>query len=136
MADQVTKVDYFMGEIPNKPGEGARLLNALKDAGVNLTGFLGYPKSARKSEIVIVGGKPGPAAKKAGFELGKKQTGFFVNGADRPGVVAEMATKLAEAGINIVSCHAMCGGPGTFGALIVVGAEDMRKAGKLLGVSK
>lgn len=137
MADQIQQVNYYIGAIPNKVGEGARLLNAVKDAGVNLTGFLGYSKSARKGEaIIIVDDKAPnlvPIAKKAGVALGKKQKGFLATGADRPGVGAELLGKLAEKGINVVSMHALCGGTGTYGALIVVAAADFRKAAKVLG---
>ncbi len=138
MADEVSVVSYYMGSIPNKVGEGAKVLNALRDAGVNLTGFLGYPRAARKAEIVLVldekGPNLGPIAKKAGFELGKKQRGFFVKGEDRPGAVAEKAAALAEKGVNMVSVHAMCAGAGRYGALVVVDSADFRKASKALGL--
>ena len=137
MADQIKQVSYYVGAIPNKVGEGAHILNAVKDAGVNLTGFLGYPKTKKKSEIVIIVDDKAPnlvpIAKKAGTALGKKQRGLLVSGADRPGVGAEMMSKLAAKGINAVSLHALCGGTGTYGALVVVLAADFRKAAKVLG---
>jgi hypothetical protein len=137
MADQIKQVNFYIGTIPNKVGEGARLLNAVKDAGVNLIGFLGYPKSARKSEVVLIVDEKAPnlvpIAKKAGTALGKKQKGLLASGADRPGIGAELMGKLAEKGINVVSLHALCGGVGTYGALIVVLAADFRKAVKVLG---
>ncbi len=43
MADSVRKVDYFYIELPNKPGEGAKALTALREAGVNLLAFTGFP---------------------------------------------------------------------------------------------
>ncbi len=137
MADQIKQVNFYIGVIPNKVGEGARLLNAFRDAGVSLVGFLGYPKSARKSEAVVIVDEKAPnlvpIAKKAGTALGKKQRGFLVSGADRPGVGAEMMGKLAEKGINVVSLHALCGGSDTYSALVVVLAADFRKAAKVLG---
>ncbi len=136
MADKIQQVGFYMGTVPNKVGEGARVLEAVKAAGVNLTGFLGYPKSARIHEVVfIVDDKApnlGPIAKKAGLALGKKQKGFLVTGSDRRGVGAELMGKLAAKGISAVSLHALCGGGGTFGALLVVAAADFRKAAKAL----
>jgi hypothetical protein len=136
MADQVTQVTYYMGEVPNKTGEAAHILKAMNDAGVNLVGFLGYPKSARKSEIVLVVDEKapnlGPIAKKAGVALGKKQKALLVMGEDRQGAGAELAVKLAGAGINLVSMHAVSGGAGRYGVLIAVVAADFRKAAKAL----
>jgi hypothetical protein len=43
MAETVQRVQYFYVEVPDKPGEGARVLGLLKEAGVNLRAFSGFP---------------------------------------------------------------------------------------------
>jgi prephenate dehydratase len=138
MADEITRVDYYMGLVPNKAGEGARVLRIFTDAGINLTGFLGYPKTARNSEVVFIVDEKTPPlasiAKKAGLALGKKQKAFFTTGEDRPGAVTETMSRLAAAGINVMSCHAMCAGAGRYGALVVVDWKHLRKAAKALGI--
>ena len=41
MAEEVRHVEHYSASIPNKVGEGARVLRALRDAGVNLIAFWG-----------------------------------------------------------------------------------------------
>lgn len=47
MADKIRLVEYFYITAPDKPGEGARALNTLKEAGVNLVAFSGFPQGRR-----------------------------------------------------------------------------------------
>jgi hypothetical protein len=136
MPDEITQVSYYIGTIPHKVGEGARILNAVKDAGVNLLGFLGYPKSARAAEAVFVVDEKAPnlarIAKKAGLALGKKQKALLITGEDRLGTVAEKMAALSGAGINIVSVHALAAGAGRYAALVAVAPADLRRAVKAL----
>ena len=47
MAESIRKVQYFYVMAPDKPGEGARALQTLRDAGVNLLAFSGFPAGKR-----------------------------------------------------------------------------------------
>ena len=135
MAETIRKVDYFYAEVPNKPGEGARILAALRDAGVNLLAFSGFP-SGRRSQIDFVAENPDllkAAARQAGLKLSPKKTGFLVQGEDRPGAVGDIMGKLAAAGVNVTAIDAVCAGEGRYGAILWVKPPDVRKAAQALG---
>lgn len=139
MADQITPVDYYVGTVPHRAGEGARILNAIKDKGLNLLAFFGYRRSARQAELIIVPPKGKGAvltrvAAGLGLKLEKNTKGraFYIEGEDRPGALAELLQKLAEADINVESAHGICGGAGRYGALITVSEADFRKAQRVL----
>jgi hypothetical protein len=137
MADTIRKVAYYKTEVPNKAGEGARILGILKDAGVNLLAFSGFP-SGRRAQIDFIPEDDAAfktAAKKAGLKMGAKKTGFLVQGDDRVGAVSDIMTKVAEAGINITALDAIVAGGGRYGVIFWVKSEDVRKTAKLIGAS-
>src|SRR3989442_7892220 len=99
-ADQIRKVDYFYVEVPDKPGEGVRVLGALKEAGINLLNFTAFPTSGGKAQLDLVtqdGDALARAAKTAGLTLSARKQAFFVQGQNRAGAAAEGLRKLSEA---------------------------------------
>jgi len=137
MAETIRKVDYFYIEAPNKPGEGARVLEALREAGVNLLAFSGFPQG-RKAQIDFVPddvAKFKAAARKAGLKISAVKKGFLIQGEDRPGVVAGIMSKLAAANINVTAIDAVAAGEGRWGAILWVKPPDVAKAAKALGAS-
>lgn len=135
MADTITIVPYFSVVVPNKTGEGAKLLGALKDAGVSLIGLWAYPIKGKKAQFDVVPVDPKAftkAAKKLKLEAGPKQNCIAWAGEDRLGVAADAAAKLAAAGIGVLATQVICSGEGRFGGLIQVAAADIKKAAKLL----
>ncbi len=137
MADQVSRIHYYSAPVPDKAGEAARILSALEGAGINLTAFSGFPEG-RKAQLDFVAADDKAlvkAAKSAGLILGKKKTAFLIQGDDRPGAVAEVARRLAAAGINIVSLQALCAGQGRYGGILWVKPDQVGKAARVLGAA-
>ena len=64
------------------------------------------------------------------------KSGFLLQGADRPGALAEVIAKLAAAAINITACDAIAAGEGRYGALLWVKPQDVQKAARVLGALK
>ena len=54
MANTVEQVEYYYTKVANRPGEGTRVLNALKGAGVNLLAYTGFPASATRAQLDFV----------------------------------------------------------------------------------
>jgi hypothetical protein len=136
MADQLRKADYFSMEVPNKPGVGAAHLKALKDEGVNLLAFTGFP-SGRKAQIDFVpedSDRLRAAAKKHKWTLSARKTVFLLAGDDRVGAIHDVIAKLAEAGIGIVALDAVAAGGGRYAAMFWVEPKNVTKASKLLGI--
>jgi hypothetical protein len=135
--DAIRRIDYYYVTVPDKPGEVARVLAAVRGAGVNLLGVSAFPHGARKSQVDLIledSGAFAQAAKSARLKLSKKKNGFLIQGEDRPGAVADLAGKLAQAKINITSVQAFCAGAGRYGGMLWVKAKDMRRASKALGL--
>lgn len=137
MAETITRVDYFYIETPNKPGEAARALNAIKESGLNLLAFSGFPKGRRAQLDFIPADSAAFAkcARKAGCTLSKKKSGFLIRGEDRIGAVADLLSKLADAQINVTAVTAVCAGENRYGAILWVKPPDLRRAAKVLGAA-
>ncbi len=135
MADTIRRVEYFYVEVPDKPGEGVRLLAELKAAGINLLALSGFPRG-RRAQIDFVPEDPAAfraAARKARWKLVGPKRAFLIQGEDRPGVVAEVLDRLAAAGINVIAMDAVCAGSGRYGAILWVPPREVTRAARLLG---
>jgi hypothetical protein len=137
MADTVQRVEYFYLQVPNRPGEGARYLTALRDAGLNLLAFSGFPEG-RGAQLDFVPVDPAAFrgfAKRSKWKVTGPKRAFLLGGDDRVGVVAEVVAKLAAAKVNITAVDAVCAGAGRYGAILWVAARDYNKAAALLGAA-
>lgn len=135
MPDTLRVVEYFYMSASNKVGEGARVLNTLKDAGVDLLAFSGFPQGRRAQldfiPVDAVAFKD--AAKRAKWKLVGPKRGFLVQGDDRIGAIAELVERLAVAKINVTAMDAISVN-GRYGAIFWVAQKDVKRAAAVLQV--
>lgn len=135
MNGTVSMAQYFYLHTPQRAGEAARVLGALRDAGVNLLAVSGFP-AGRGAQIDLVAEDPAAlraTARRLGWKLVGPKKVLLLSGEDRVGAMAEVAERLAAAKINIVATQAVVTRPGTYGALLWVAPRDVNRAHKLLG---
>jgi hypothetical protein len=131
----IRKAAYFSMHTPNRAGVGARMLKGLYDEGVNLLAFTGFPQ-AGGAQVDFMPADTGVflrAARKLGLKVGKRKTVFLAQGADKPGAIAAICAKLANAGINMVAMDAVAAGGGRYGAIFWVKPKDVGRASRVLG---
>jgi hypothetical protein len=136
MADTVRGVEYYYVTVSDEPGEGQRILSALKDSGVNLVAFLGFPLGGGQSQLDLVPENTESlkeAAERAGVTLSGARRAFLIQGDDRVGAVAETTAKLAEANINLTAAAAIGAGSGRYGMVLWVAPADYQRAADALG---
>jgi len=134
MPDTIRQVEYFYMLVPDKVGEAAKALRALRDSGINLLAFSGFPEG-RRGQLDFIPADAAAfksAAKANKWKIVGPKRALLIQGDDRVGAVAEIAGKLADAKINVIALDAVCA-DGRYGALCWVARRDFKKAAQLLG---
>lgn len=134
MADEIQRVQYFYTEVSDKPGEGLKVLNALRNEGVNLSAFVAFPKGRRAQLDFLPMDYAAfkTAAKKAKVRLIGPKTTFLIKGDERTGAIADTVAKVSGAGINLTALHVITAGAGRYGGILWVKPRDVNKAAKVL----
>ena len=136
MAETIRRVEYYYVVVQDKPGAGATVLDAVREGGVNLLAYLGFPSGRGKSQIDLVPEDPAalkPVAQKAGLKLSRAKRAFLVEGDDRIGAAADLTRRLAEAKVNVTAACATAAGSGRYGMIVWVPPASYAKAAKALG---
>jgi hypothetical protein len=136
MPDRVRRVNYCYPIVPNRAGQGARLLAELERAGVNLLAYSGFPVGGGRSQLDLVLEDMGPLrrlARRNGWRLSEVKKGFLIQGTDKVGAVHRHLQKLAKAGINVIAADAVAAGKGRYGMILWVKPRDYGRAAKALG---
>ncbi len=106
MALRIHRVQVWSGEIPNKPGAAAAMLERLTRAGADLEYLMTRPHPS-KSEVSVLflapvqGARQTEAAQGAGLAPARDVAMMCVESDNRPGIGAQVMSSLAVAGINL-----------------------------------
>jgi hypothetical protein len=137
MTDRIRRVQYFYFEVPDQPGEGARLFEKLKDAQVNLVAFTSFPTGGGRSQVDVVPEDPAAfldATKRLGMKHSPPKEAFLIQGGDRVGAVADILKRLGAAKVNATAGNASVAQGGGFGMILWVKPQDVAAAARALGV--
>jgi len=136
MADRVKKVSYCYPIVPNRAGQGARVLSELTSAGVNLVAYSGFPIGGGRSQLDLVVDDMAAlrrVARRNGWRLSKVKKGFLIQGSDQVGAVNRHLQKLANAKINVTAADGVAAGQGRYGMILWVKPRDYPRAARALG---
>jgi hypothetical protein len=135
MAQRVETASYFRVMLPQRPGQGAKLLGAIADAGVDLRAVHAFP-AGRQVQVDLVPADVSAfrrAARRAGLRLGAPKRCFLVTGDDRVGAVARLMKRLGDARVNVTATTALSARRGRFASILWVKPAAQRRAARALG---
>ena len=129
----IERVDVWAAPIKDEPGGLAKVLAGLRDAGADLSFVIARRSHEKSGEgVVFVTPIRGDAETEAAAELGFNVTNSLhslrVEGADKPGLGAELTVKLADAGINLRGLSAAVVGTRFILYIAFDSVEDAEKA--------
>jgi hypothetical protein len=132
----IRKVNYVYIKSANRAGQAARVLAVLRDAGVNLFAFSGFPQGPGRAQLDLVtddlaGVKR--VARREGWRLSRTKRAFLVHGADEVGAALAPLAKVAAQKINVIAADAVTAGMGRFGMIFWVAPRHYARAARALG---
>lgn len=119
----------FTVTLEDRPGELARLGEALGGAGINIDGFAATTAAGRGEVHVLVEDEASArtALEGAGIAVTGSRPVLVLDVPDRPGALGETARKLAGAGVNVEVAYAAAN------SRLVLGVDDLDNARSALG---
>ncbi|HMN95266.1 MAG TPA: hypothetical protein PKC43_03520 [Phycisphaerales bacterium] len=127
----------FSIDLPDRPGELARLAARFREADVNLIGLWGYGSGAEAADgrarfyCVPESAEQFRAFIESTELVVAEGTTFFMEGEDHGGALVERLDRIALAGINLRAIEAMRAGD-RFGCFIWVAPADWRRLAEVL----
>ncbi len=135
MADRVRKINYCYTKVSARAGQGAALLSKLRDAGVDLLAFTGFPIGGGEAQLDFVSNDMAGVrrvVRKEGLRLSKTKKGFLVQGSDEVGACHRQLKKLADKRINVTAVDALAAGRKRYAMILWVKPKDYARASRAL----
>ncbi|HRD90912.1 MAG TPA: amino acid-binding protein [Accumulibacter sp.] len=134
----VEHAEVWASTIDDKPGGLAGVLTVLNQAGADLQSVISRraPDQPGKAVVFVTplqGDAEIAAAAQVGFNVTQTLHSLRVIGLNRLGIVAELAQKLADAGINLRGFSASVLGTQFIAYAAVDSLQDAKKAAAILG---
>lgn len=127
-------MNAFIVDLMNKPGELARLAEAIAQKGINITGFAGATAGGAGTAVIVTNDEAGTrnAISEKGFRAREIEL-VMAALENKPGSLAAAAKKLADAGINVEA--ALPTGMSGENVSIAFATDNAAKARELLGAA-
>jgi hypothetical protein len=112
--------------LTDKPGELARIGEAMGQAGVSILGMCAFTGEGRGIIHILVAAEGAATAhaalESAGLGVADEREVLVIDVNDQPGTLGELARTLGESGVNIELAYT------TFGEKLVVATDDLGSA--------
>lgn len=110
--------------LENRPGALAALGEALGEAGINIRAMTGSQFEGKGAVHILVDNPDAArsALQSAGLDVRQEREVLLYEAEDRPGMLGEVAGKIADAGVNIDLIYKATQ------TMLVIGADDLEKA--------
>ena len=124
----VENADVWAATIPDRPGSLAGVLTTFRDAGADLQFVVARrtPEDAGRGVVFLTplqSDREIEVASLLGFNITASLHSVRVAGHDRPGILAEIASKIGDAGINLRGLSACVSGT-LFVAYVAVDSQE------------
>ena len=140
MAVSVKQVTLWRSEVANRPGALAAALGPLARSGANLRVVMGYriPGDENRAAIEVypVSGKKAAAAARGAGLSDSGIPALLMDGDDRPGLGAAIASGIADAGINLIFLMAQVVGRRYSAVLGFESAADAKRGAAVIKRAK
>ncbi len=135
MAYRIRKVNYCKLMVSSRAGQGEKVLSAIREAGINMLAFSGFPAGGGKAQVDLVSDDIAGIrrlAKKERWRLSDTKKAFLVQGSDEVGAIHKVIKKLADERINIIAADAIAAAGGRYSMIMWVKPKDYRRATRVL----